>query len=265
MSGHSKWAKIKRAKSANDAKKGQLFTKIANQISIAAKEGGGDPDSNFTLRLAVDKAKSANMPTASIEKAIDRGTGKSKEDMSLQHITYEAIGPGNSAVLIDCLTDNQNRTYSNIRNIVEKTGGTIASPNSVAWQFEEKGMVTIRSAKIKQSEKFGADDEIIEVDAEQLELELFDIPGILNVEETEIEAEDRDSRGFDIYTAHDDLFSVRNKLADLNIKMIDAGLIKEATQSLPLDSEQQIKLTNFMEQLEEDDDVENVWTNADLS
>ncbi|MCA9382154.1 YebC/PmpR family DNA-binding transcriptional regulator [Candidatus Dojkabacteria bacterium] len=262
MSGHSKWAKIKRAKGANDAKRGQLFTKIANQISIAAREGGGDPEMNFTLRLAIEKAKNANMPSASVDKAIDRGTGKSKESMSLQHITYEAIGPGNAAVLIDCLTDNQNRTYSNVKNIVENLGGTIASPNSVAWQFEEKGLITVRSAKITPSEKFGAPDMIVEVNSDELELELFDIPGIENIEETEIETEEGTFQGFEIYVNHDDLYNVRTKVDALKVKIESAELIKEPTQGITLEAKDEEKLQRFIEEIEGDEDVENVWTNA---
>jgi len=144
MSGHSKWAQIKRQKGATDQKRGNLFTKLAKGITIAARDGGGDPASNFKLRLAVDQAKQSNMPKDNIERAIKRGAGE-LEGGQIEEAIYEGFGPSGVAIIIETLTDNKNRTVSNVKHILTKYGGGLGSSNSVLWQFERKGVVRIRN------------------------------------------------------------------------------------------------------------------------
>lgn len=262
MSGHSKWAKIKRAKGANDAKKGQTFTQLANQIAIAAREGGGDPSMNFILRMQIDKARSVNMPTASIERAIDRGTGKSKDGSIIERVTYEGIGPASSAILVDCLTDNTNRTVSVVRNIFEKNGLVLGSANSVSWQFKEVGLVVLRSAYIKKAEKYGQDFEIKEVDPEELELELMDIEGVNDIEIVDIDDESGSFKGFEMVCNREDLDKVRTAIQEKELKLISAELIKVADQKVDLSGEDKEKLEKLVEELEDCDDVDSVWTNV---
>ena len=159
MSGHSKWASIKHKKAATDAKRGQLFTKLARAISVAAREGGGDPDSNFTLAAAVEKAKSYSMPKDNIQRAIDRGTGAGSGDEQIERVVYEGYGPGGAAVLVDTLTDNRNRTGSEVRNIFDKSGGSLGEPGSVAWQFEKKGVILVDAGR------YGEEDLLEAIDA----------------------------------------------------------------------------------------------------
>src|SRR3954471_4343581 len=159
MSGHSKWASIKHKKAATDAKRGQLFTKLARAIAIAAREGGGDPDANFTLAAAIEKAKSYSMPQDNIQRAIDRGSGAGSGDEQVERVVYEGYGPGGAALLVDALTDNRNRTGSEVRNAFDKSGGNLGEPGSVAWQFEKKGVVLV------DGERFSEDDLMPAIDA----------------------------------------------------------------------------------------------------
>src|SRR5512136_91753 len=158
MSGHSKWAQIKRKKGVADVKKGAMFTRLGREIALAAREGGGDPNANFALRLAVDKARSSNMPKENIERAIKRGTGELNEGGQLEDIMYEGYGPGGSALLVQVLTDNRNRAASEVRHMFTHGGGNLAASNAVAWMFEKRGVITIENVK----------------NADELELELID-------------------------------------------------------------------------------------------
>ena len=144
MSGHSKWSTIKRQKGANDAKRGAMFTKVAREIAVAARAGGGDPDANYRLRLAMDKARSINMPADNIKRAIEKATGGG-EDVQYEEIVYEGYGPGGVAVLVEAATDNRNRTAAEVRSIFAKTGGQLAGSGAVAWQFEPRGVITVRA------------------------------------------------------------------------------------------------------------------------
>jgi YebC/PmpR family DNA-binding regulatory protein len=167
MSGHSKWSTIKHKKAANDAKKGATYTKLGRNITLAARDGGGDLETNFKLRLAVDLAKASNMPTENIERAIKRGTGELKDAAAIQEVTYEAYGPGAVPMLIDVATDNSNRSVTDIRKIITGHGGNMGSVGSVSWQFEEVGLIVIRPAVFKKSEHFGKADEVEERDSEE--------------------------------------------------------------------------------------------------
>ena len=145
MSGHSKWSTIKRQKGANDAKRGALFTKVAREISVAARQGGGDPDANYRLRLAIEKARSVNMPADNIKRTIDKATGGGDAEQ-FEEIVYEGYGPGGVAVLVEAATDNRNRTAAEVRSIFTKTGGQLAGSGAVAWQFEPRGLIAIARA-----------------------------------------------------------------------------------------------------------------------
>ena len=158
MSGHSKWASIKHKKAATDAKRGQLFTKLARAIAVAAREGGGDPDANFTLAAAIEKAKSYSMPKDNIQRAIDRGTGAGGGDEQIERVVYEGYGAGGAAMLVDALTDNRNRTGSEVRNAFDKSGGNLGEPGSVAWQFEKKGVILVDAERYSEEDLLGAID-----------------------------------------------------------------------------------------------------------
>ena len=155
MSGHSKWASIKHKKAATDAKRGQLFTKLARAIAIAAREGGGDPEANFTLAAAIEKARSYSMPKDNIQRAIDRGTGAGGAEDEIERAQYEGYGPGGAAILVEALTDNRNRTSADVRHAFERHGGNLGEPGSVAWVFEKRGVVLV------DADRYGEDDLLV--------------------------------------------------------------------------------------------------------
>src|SRR5215211_5340018 len=180
MSGHSKWSTIKRQKGANDAKRGALFTKVAREISVAARQGGGDPDANYRLRLAIEKARSVNMPADNIKRTIDKATGGG-EGEQFEEIVYEGYGPGGVALLVETATDNRNRTAADVRSIFAKAGGQLAGSGAVAWQFEPRGLVTVAKNGRDADDvalaaiDAGADD----VDTAGDQIEIFTSPGDL--------------------------------------------------------------------------------------
>lgn len=270
MSGHSKWAKIKRAKGANDAKRGALFTKLARNITMAAQEGGGDPDMNFTLRLAVDKAKQANMPLDNIDRAIKKGTG-GLTAVSVQRTTYEAITPYGISLLVDCTSDNTNRTVSEVRNALEKLGAKMGAAGSVSWQFAEIGQITVGAAKLKKATKHGAKDTYENADLEELEMFLLDVPGISDFEvydpstDADFEAEEdrpADRKYVYVTTVRTDLKSVADAITAAEWQILDTEVVKKAENRVELSSTDSEKLAHLVETLEDHDDVDNVWTNA---
>jgi len=238
MSGHSKWASIKHKKGAADAKRAKIFTKYANLITVAAREGGGDMDSNFSLRLAVDKAKGVNMPKDRIERAIDRGTGKGGDAGVLESAVYEGMGPGGSALVIEALTDNKNRTIASIKTIFNKRGGNLDA--KVMWMFDRKGVVHVEDASSA-------------ADQDELELALI-----------EAGAEDisREENRISVVSAVSDLQTVEKAVRDAGLTVESAGLEYVANQSKEISKEEEEKLMTFMEALEDDDDVSSVYTNA---
>ena len=246
MSGHSKWHSIKHKKGAADAKRGKIFTRHAKLIEIAAREGGGgDPDSNPSLRTAIDSAKADNVPNANIDRAVKKGTGELKDAAQTVAVTYEAYGPGGSAFIIECLTDNKNRTLPNVKSIIDKQGGRFAESNSVAWMFERKGIVI---AEKKEGE--------VEL-PEETELELIDAG-----------AEEIDTSGNTIIvTAGMEAWSkVRDALKNHGYTIDESGLKYEPKDAFGVgDVEIAKKVLSFMDALEEDEDVSEVHTNADIS
>ena len=240
MSGHSKWAQIKRKKGVADVKKGAMFTRLGREISIAARSGGGDPDANFVLRLAVDKARGQNMPKENIERAIKRGTGELNEGGQLEDIMYEGYGPGGSALLVQILTDNRNRAASEVRHMFTHGGGNLAASNAVAWMFEKKGVITIENVK----------------NADELELELIDAG-----------AEDFRMEGnvLEVYCAPEQLRGVREALQKRKIPMASAEMEWIAKTPAQVTDDQAGQTMRLMEAIEEHDDVQKVYSNLDIT
>jgi len=261
MSGHSKWSKIKHKKGVTDAKKGMIFTKLAKAITLAAGEGGGDPQMNFTLRLAIERAKAENMPNENIVRAIKKGTGEIEGDQ-IQRISYEALGPASSMYIIDCATDNTNRTIAEIKRILENHSGKIVGSGSVAWQFEEKGLIIIRPAKLKKAEKYGVSDTYEPVKKEDAMMELMEVDGILDIAEST--QADEDGNMFivlEVFTTKKDFALVDRSVRNLHFQIISSELIKIAKNEKVLTGEEKNRVERLIEQLEEHDDVESVWTN----
>lgn len=260
MSGHSKWAKIKRQKGANDAARGKIFAKLSKEITIAAQEGGGDPEMNFVLRMAVDKAKAANFPSDNIDKAIKKGTGELQDGTKIVKVLYEAYGPGGVGLLIRSQTDNSNRAITEIRQIVENNfGGKMAPEGSVSWQFEEKGSAVLESMQFVESEKYGKEGEYNPIDPENMELELMGVEGI---EDIEVIGEEDGITTYDITISKDSYSSAIQAIQKLKYKIVESSLGYKPNQSVDLSSGDTGKLDNLVAQLEDSDEVDQVWTNA---
>ena len=239
MSGHSKWSTIKRKKGAADAKRGKIFTKIIKELMIAAKEGGGDPESNARLRLAVQNAKGANMPKDNIERAIKKAVGSDAESYS--ETTFEGYGPFGIAVFAECLTDNNNRTVAAVRSAFNKHGGSLGTNGSLSFLFERKGVFTITSEGLAQDD---LQLEMIDAGAEDFEIE----------EDTIV-----------ITCAKEDFGSVSKKLAEMGIEPEESGLKRIPNDTKTLDVESARKVVRFIEALEDDDDIQNVYHNLEIT
>src|SRR5688572_9458157 len=238
MSGHSKWHSIKRKKGAADAKRGQAFTKLGNAIALAAREGA-DPELNFKLRLAIDKAKAANMPISNIERSVARGAGQLK-GAQIESVIYEGYGPGGVAFIVECATDNKNRTYSDVRTAFTKNGGRMAEPGAVAFQFQQKGVVQLEP-----------DD----LDAATLDA--------IDAGANDVETDDTI---LTIYTAGKQLNAVRQQLADKGYIIESAELSFVPNQTIPVhDEDAAKKIIRLLETLEELEDVTNVSSNVDFA
>lgn len=238
MSGHSKWATTKRRKAAVDAKKGSIFTKIAKLITVAARQGG-DPAANFSLRLAIDKAKAINMPKDNIDRAIKRGAGETS-GAQIEELIYEGLGPAKTQFIVKCLSDSKNRTAAEIRHLFSKHGGSLGT---VMWNFVQRGTIMIEQAEIKQ------------LNQENFELELIDAGA------EDIQKEDQ---GLTIYTAPLDLQKTKKFLEAKNIKIESAEVEYVAKESADLSEEEKIKVEKFIEELDGNEDVSDYYTNANL-
>ena len=239
MSGHSKWASIKHKKGATDAKRGQMFTKVIKEISVAARAGGGDPDSNPRLRTAILKAKLVNMPKDNIERAIKKGTGE-LEGVSYVEMTYEGYGPGGVALLIQVLTDNRNRTAAEIRNLLSKAGGNLGETGCVSYLFKRKGIIALDAATVSE-------DDVINV---ALEAGAEDVTN--------------DGKNIEVVTSPDEFEQVLEALnaAKLRHTMAEVTMVPEAT--VPVDKDTTRKALRVVELLEEHEDVQNVSTNLEI-
>jgi len=242
MSGHSKWHNIRVRKQATDAKKGKVYTKYARLIEIAARDGGGDQEKNTKLRSLIENAKADSVPNANIERAVKKGTGASQGD-AMQEIVYEAYGPGGAAFIIECLTDNKNRTLGNVKLILSKNAGRFAESGSVAWMFGRKGVVVVSR------------NEQLIIDNEQLELQLI-----------ELGAEDIEENGSSIRVLSDmSAWSpIRDALKEGGFEIDAAGLEYVPSQSAPVSAEEMESIQKLIEALEEDDDISEVHTNATI-
>lgn len=240
MSGHSKWSTIKRQKGAADAKRGQLFTKLTREIIVAAKQGGGDTDVNFRLRLAVQRARDNNMPLDNIDRAIKRGTGEGQDGAVLAEVTYEGYGPGGTAVLIQALTDNKNRTVSEVRNAFVRSGLSMGEAGCVAWIFESRGVISVHGKGL---------------DSEELALIAIDAGADdVNVEGNTVE----------IYTTPEDFEQVRKSLEANDVKIDSAEVTMVPKNLVPLDADKAMQTLKFLDKLEDLDDVQHVYSNADF-
>ena len=239
MSGHSKWSSIKHKKGAADAKRGKLFTKLARAITVAARDGGGSVDANPALALAVQKARDASMPKDNIQRAIDRGTGEGDDAAAIEAVTYEGYGPGGAAILVEALTDNRNRTGSEVRHAFEKHGGSLGEPNSVAYQFVKRGVILV------DGERYSDDDLMAAIDAG---------------------AEDVSSDGdvLKVTASAGDLTEVRSALERAGVEIESAELSMEPQSTVEVGEDDAPALLRLMDALEEHDDVDSVHANFDV-
>ncbi len=239
MSGHSKWATIRRDKEKNDAARGRIFSKLIKEITIAARLGGGDPGGNPRLRTAIAAAKEANMPAVNIERAIKKGTGE-LPGVTYEEVTYEAYGPGGTALLIEVTTDNRNRAIADIRHIIQKNGGNMGESGSVSWMFQRKGVISLRAE--------GVDEDSL-------------IMAALDAGAEDIKSEDN---YYQVLTQVDKLESVRSALEASGFKIESAELAQLPQTYITVTPEQARAVLRLMEALDEHDDVQKVWSNFDI-
>ena len=240
MSGHSHWAKVKRAKSANDAKRGRQWSKMARRIMVAAKVGGGNPDENLTLRYAIDEARAVSMPNDTIDKAVKKGTGELGAT-TYENILYEGYGPGGVAFLVDCLTDNRSRTAPEMRKIFERGGGQLGSTHCVAWMFEKKGVLAVAADKV-------GEDALMEL---ALDAGADDVQNL--------------GDAFEITCAPAQYNQVKAAMEKAKAPLLSGGLAMVPTSTIAVDVTKARQVLGLMEALEDHDDVQHVWANFEMS
>jgi YebC/PmpR family DNA-binding regulatory protein len=241
MSGHSKWSTIKRKKGAADAKRGAMFGKLSRAITVAAREGGGEAEMNAALHLAVQKARDANMPNDNIQRAIDKGTGAGADAETIERITYEGYAPGGVAVLVEVLTDNRNRAASDVRYVFSKNGGKLGTSGSVAYLFERKGVILVPKTEVDE-------DELIELALEA---------GAEDVEPMESD--------YRVVTTPEDFATVRENLKESGMAFENAEITMQPQNSVDLDAATARQTLRLIDALEENDDVQEVYANFDIS
>jgi YebC/PmpR family DNA-binding regulatory protein len=239
MSGHSKWATTKRKKAVIDSKRGKIFTKLIKEITISARQGGGDSAGNPRLRLAIDNAKAANMPADNIDRAVKKATGE-LEGQTYSELTYEGYAPAGIAIIVDVATDNKNRTVAEVRHIFSKHGGGMGESGSVAWMFNKKGVITLPN-------QGKTEDEIMEI--------------IIDAGADDMQTEED---FFEVQTSLENFENVRKALLDKKITVENASLQWVAKNTIPIKGEDAEKVIRLIETLEDNDDVQNVFTNADF-
>ncbi len=239
MSGHSKWHSIKHKKAKVDAQRGRIFTKLIKEITVAARMGGGDPEMNPRLRVAITAAKAANMPAKNVDNAIKKGTGE-MPGVVYEDVTYEGYGPGGVAMFLEAVTDNKNRTVAEVRHLFSKYGGNMGENGSVAWMFERKGMITIPAENYDEDELF---EIAIEAGAEEMEKE-----------------DDK----YIIYTAFEDFNDVRSALEEKSVTIETAELTRIPSNTVSLSGKEAEQLMKLMNVLDEHDDIQNVYANFDI-
>jgi YebC/PmpR family DNA-binding regulatory protein len=240
MSGHSKWASIKHKKGALDAKRGKIFTRLIKELTIAARNGGGDPDMNPRLRSVIGDAKAANMPAENIKRAIRKGTGE-EPGTSYEEAQYEAYGPGGAAVIIDVLTDNKNRTVGELRHMLEKGGGNLAATNAVAWMFKKKGYIVIEKSKADEEKLMAA---VLEAGADDMQ---------------------DDDDNWEVISTPEAFQAVRDAVKALGIEPASAAVSMIPENYVKLEGKVAQQMLKLMEALDDQDDVQHVWSNFDIS
>ena len=239
MSGHSKWNSIKHQKGVADARRGQLFTKLTREIIVVVREGGSNPDTNFRLRLAVQKARDSNMPMDNIERSIKKGSGE-LEGMTLTELVLEGYGPSGIAILVEALTDNRNRTIQDVRSTFTKHGGSLGENGCVSWIFDARGLISVKA---------------VGLDADDLALNAIDA----GADDVKIEGD-----YVEIYTMPEDLLTVRSALETKNIPIASAELLKVPKTTVQLDDKAALQTMKLLEKLEEIDEMQHVYSNADF-
>ena len=240
MSGHSKWASIKHKKGALDAKRGRIFTRIIKELTVAARAGGGDPDMNPRLRTIVADAKAANMPAENIKRAIRRGTGE-EPGVSYEEVSYEAYGPGGAAVIVDTLTDNKNRTVGELRHMLEKHGGNLAAAGAVSWMFSKKGYIVVEKSKADEEKLMAA---VLEAGADDLQ---------------------DDDDNWEILTAPEGFQQVHDAVKAIGVEPATAAVSMIPQNYVKLEGKVAHQMVRLMEALDDQDDVQHVWSNFDIS
>lgn len=239
MAGHSKWSSIKHAKAITDARRGKLFTKLAKEIVAAARQGDGDSASNFRLRMAIQRAKDANMPSANIERAVKKAIGEGTQDR-MQEVIYEGYGPGGTAIMLETMTDNRNRTVSELRSTLTKAGGNLAETGSVAWQFEQKGVIVI---------------DVADGEVDDLALAAIDAGA------DDFESDDSTLH---VYSRPTNLEDVRAILSNRNVEIRSSEVSMIATNTVSMDVQTALKVMRLLDHLEDLDDVQRVFSNGDF-
>jgi YebC/PmpR family DNA-binding regulatory protein len=239
MSGHSKWHSIKHKKAVVDARRGQQFTKLARAITVAAREGGGDPDGNPALALAIQKARDASMPKDNIERAIGKGTGEGVDADRIETVLYEGYGPGGVALLIEALTDNRNRTGADVRHLLSKHGGNLGEPGSVSYLFQKQGVIVVDASR------YDEEDLIPAIDAGALDIAV-------------------DEDVFEVITEPADLVAVRDALVSAGVDIESADLVQRPMSRVPVEEADATRLIRLIDALEESDDVTTVNANFDV-
>lgn len=239
MSGHSKWASIKHKKALVDAKRGKVFTKLIRELTVAARAGGGNPDNNPRLRVAIESARAANMPSDNIERAVKKGTG-GLEGQSIEEVVYEGYGPGGVALYVQCLSDNKNRTASEIRNIFGKKGGNMAGAGSVAWLFEKKGLIVVDGAQVTEDQVLGI---VLDAGAEDMKQE---------------------GDAFVVTTGPQELEAIRQALLAQKVSVRSADITMIPKSQAPVGPAEAKAVLALIDALEEHDDVQNVYANFEI-
>ncbi len=240
MAGHSKWAQIKRKKAVTDSRRGKLWTKLLKEVSVAARLGGGDPDGNPRLRVGIQEARNANVPNDNIDRAIQRGTGQ-LEGVSYEELTYEGYGPGGVAVLIEAMTDNKNRTVSELRHTFSRHGGNLGENGCVAWMFDKRGLFAVERGN-------ATEDDVMEIALE------------VGAEDATIEDD-----VYELYSAAEDYAAVRDSLEEHGIEVESQALAMLPQSQVDLEAEEAVRVLRLVDALEDQDDVQNVWTNLNVT
>ncbi|MBP8707144.1 MAG: YebC/PmpR family DNA-binding transcriptional regulator [Caldisericia bacterium] len=241
MSGHSKWHNIKGKKTAADAARGRLFTKIGKEVTIAAREGGGNPDSNPKLRAAIEKARSAGMPSDNIKRAIQRGTGELNDGSTYEELVYEGYGPSGVAVIVEVTTDNKNRTMSEIRKLFSKFGGSLGEQNCVSWMFSSVGKIVLKSDSLSEEEAFDL---------------------AMKVNASDVQKEDEK---YTLTTTPENLFKTKDLIEKEGFEVESSDIIKIPNTSIKLEGDDAQRMMRLMSELEDHDDVQRVFANFEIS